>query len=455
MEEKYKWEIGQPLPILDQHSLLKHTIVEEYVRRYISTMMAPEHIPELKLTLVDGFSGGGAYLTEDGKWADGSPLLMMRAVREERMRLNLTRTITPRIVNAEYFFVDINPITTNHLKHILNAKLEERLIDLDDYRKSSVITGDFFKCLPSIAHRIHERKGGERALFVLDQYCYKDIPLREVKNILASFRASEVIMTFNVDNLVTWLSDRAENRRAVERIDLDSYIPWDELRHLKATRKSNRMWRTVLQKHLAYGIHCETGAKFITLFFVKPFGTNTWSYWLIHLANNYRAHDVMKSIHWQHRTKFGHELEPGFFILGYDANMDSVYTGIGDTFDFSEDNSKEECINGMMERFGEVIYQSDQSILLGDLFKNNIMNSPASESHLMEAIRRLHSMNDINIKSEIGKIKELSKKYKLTDTIEASKQVSIFGFYARTSEVTPSKPHPNEPPFDRNPPRKK
>ena len=71
----------------------------------------------------------------------------------------------------------------------------------------------------------------------------------------------------------------------------------------------------------------------MTLFFVKPHGTNSWGYWLIHLSNHYRAHEVMKSLHWEHATDFGHELEPGVFEFGYNANKDNEYTG-QETFEF-------------------------------------------------------------------------------------------------------------------------
>ena len=68
--------------------------------------MAPAQIPELRLSIIDGFCGGGCYVTEDGKLVDGSPLLMMRAVREARMMLNQERR-NPRNINVHYSFIDI------------------------------------------------------------------------------------------------------------------------------------------------------------------------------------------------------------------------------------------------------------------------------------------------------------------------------------------------------------
>lgn len=64
-ENKYAWRIGSPPPVLEQHSAVKHRIIENYVRNYIQTLMSQAHIPKLQLTLIDGFSGGGCYQVED------------------------------------------------------------------------------------------------------------------------------------------------------------------------------------------------------------------------------------------------------------------------------------------------------------------------------------------------------------------------------------------------------
>lgn len=383
--------------------------------------MAPAHIPELRLSIIDGFCGGGCYQTEDEALTDGSPILMMRAVREARLLLNQDRRI-PRNINVEYSFVDILPDTTRHLQHWLNAKRDENAIDLVDFKQTEIVTNDFLQSLPYLIQKVQRRKMSEHALFVLDQYSYKNIPLPEIANILRTLKGAEVVMTFNVDNLTTYLSDRAANRKPLEKIGLDAYIPWADLKLLKATQKQE--WRQTLQRHLAHGIKCETGAKFMTLFFVKPHGLNSWGYWLIHLSNEYRAHAVMKSLHWEHATEFGHELEPGIFVLGYNANKDADYTS-QQTFEFAGAASKEACINGVREHFGQTIFQLDKPTRLADLFQSCVTNSTAAENHLMEAARQLHASKNIIIVSKNGTVRRNNKTYNLSDVIEPSKQIIL------------------------------
>jgi len=231
-------------------------------------------------------------------------------------------------------------------------------------------------------------------------------------------------MTFNVDNLTTYLSDRAANRKSLENIGLDKYIPWENLKLLKTTQKQE--WRKTLQRHVANGIKSETGAKYMTLFFVKPIGLNSWGYWLIHLSNSYRAHAVMKSLHWEHATEFGHELDPGIFVLGYNANKDSDYTG-QKTFEFSGEGSREACINGVREHFGRTIYKLDKPTRLADIFQNCVTNSTAAENHLMEATRQLHASKNVVIVSKDGRTvrRSTNKTFSLNDVIEPSKQITL------------------------------
>jgi three-Cys-motif partner protein len=417
--DKYAWRVGCPPPVIEQHSVVKHRIVESYVRDYIMTLMAPARIPKLQLTLVDGFSGGGAYLAEDGSGeTDGSPLLMMRAVREARALLNLGRE-KPRELAIDFKFIDVEADTLAYLRLRLEARADEGAVDRADLARVHVSKADFLDELPRLIAGIKQRQMGERAIFLLDQYSYDKLPMKDIASILRSLKGAEVILTFNVGSLITFLSDRDANRLPMERIGLAQYIPWDEIKTLKLTQH----WRQALQRYLAHGIRTEAGARFATLFFVRPHGTNPWDYWLIHLSNRYKAHEVMKNLHWDNATEFGHELEPGVFMQGYDANRDYVYTG-QDTFDFGE-SAREACINGVREYFGQVLFSRDGPTILGDLIEDCATRSPGSTPHMMEAASNLHRSRDIVICSADGRILRPSKSYPINSVIEASRAIRL------------------------------
>src|SRR6185369_17054559 len=82
-DEHHSWDIGSPPPPILSHSLAKHRVIEQYLRLYIEVLTANLRIREFRLTLVDGFAGGGLYQDARTREArDGSPLLMLKAMRD-------------------------------------------------------------------------------------------------------------------------------------------------------------------------------------------------------------------------------------------------------------------------------------------------------------------------------------------------------------------------------------
>lgn len=419
-ENKYKWEIGGKLPILDQHSATKHKIIESYIHQYILTLMSNARIPKLHLTLVDGFSGGGAYFNEsETEIVDGSPLLMLRAVREARALLNINRGKF-RNIDIDYVFNDSDKKTLEHLKHWIDCSKQENKIDECDFSKINLYQEDFSKLLPNIVKQIKNSRQSERAIFVLDQYSYT-LPMREISYILKCLPSAEVILTFNIDSLTSFFSDTPNNRKALENINLDKYIPWQNIANLKFDIN----WKKILQGYLAEGIQLETGAKFITPFFVKPRGKNSWEYWLIHLSNHYKAHDVMKELHWEYGTEFGHELQPGIFIQGYSTKHDPEDLMGQSPIDFSE-HSKEVTIENISDHLGKKIAEHNSPIEIQQVIHHFASKSTGGTKHFNSAINRLQSTKNFIITTNSGKVRKLSKHYNSKDLIEYSPQKNFF-----------------------------
>ena len=57
--DKYEWIVGYPPPPIDPHSLVKHKIIGRYLECYIKVLMGNPRIDSLKISVVDGFAGGG------------------------------------------------------------------------------------------------------------------------------------------------------------------------------------------------------------------------------------------------------------------------------------------------------------------------------------------------------------------------------------------------------------
>lgn len=347
-DDKYSWHVGSLPPPIDPHSLVKHQIVRSYLKRYIEVLMSNVLIERLTLSIVDGFAGGGEYTAENGiGFHEGSPLIAMSAVTEQEVALNVGRK-KPRCVDAKYYFVEKEKGNFEYLHQLLGARVGASRLGRD----IELLHGTFQQRVTSIISDIRSRAGGERAIFLLDQYAYDQVPAPLLRTIFSQVRGAEVLLTFNVDSLISFLSNTTQSRMKLKEIGLDRYINWDSLDSLKAA--GGNVWRSAIQRNLAKGLVEVSGAKHYTLFYITPRGSTAWTYWLVHLSNSFKARDVMMELHWQLANHFSHYLEPDIFTLGYSTNADGTATGqdpldLGDVHHFDSVASAR-CLSVSVQR---------------------------------------------------------------------------------------------------------
>jgi three-Cys-motif partner protein len=419
--DKWEWAIGEPPPELDPHSKVKHKLVTDYLHRYVSVLMANERIPKLKLTLVDGFAGGGLY-TDGGNIAFGSPLLLLNTIAEAEAILNINRHHTPRKIDAQYHFVELEKSNIEYLRHVLVAEGHAHRIGTD----VALYQNDFEKVYRNIVAAAEARRGGHRALFLLDQYAYHDIKLPTVQYIFSRLQGAEVIMTFNVDSLITFLNDSDQFHKITRKIGLEQYIDWQAY----ATLKAQGGWRQIIQRQLAYGIWKASGAKFMTLFFVTPLGGAPWSYWLVHLSNAYKANDVMKGVHWLHGNSFGHSLEAGLFQIGYQANRDESVTGQAG-FEFIQaaafdDELHRASIDTLREQLPRIIHANSDGITFLNLMEAIANNTNATADIARASLHDHIIAKDLQAFKNGGGIRTKGTSIHDSDIIIPHKQRSFF-----------------------------
>lgn len=402
VKNKYDWKIGQQPPVLEQHSQIKHRILGDYIQDYIATLMKNPRIDQLRLTLVDGFSGGGKYRHElTGKPVDGSPFVIMKAVQAAEAALNLESRKSRRVI-SNFHFVEKEPNYLQYLKETLNAsefkdKLEQQNIHF--------YCSQFAAAAPNVIQRIRQDNAKQRTIFVLDQFGYKDVPLPTVKSIFNQLQNAEVILTFNFETLMAFLSDSHESRKVIANMGLNAHI---DLTRIEALKEAG-CYQQAIQEQLSQGIWKESGAQHITLFFISPF--EGWTYWLVHLSNVYRARDVMMKLHWKQSNDFQHHLEPGIFRLGYNAKTDVGYRGqlalnMNDRFGFDA-IARKKCVDTLSHDVPEFICLQD-SVCYGDLLNQIGSSTPASEEHILAALRNSIDSREVRIEGPDKKIKTFS-----------------------------------------------
>lgn len=415
--DKYSWAEGS-IPEIGHHSLIKHKIIYEYVEAYILTVMRNAQIPVLKMSIIDGFCGGGKYINPNGDMVDGSPYQIMYAVNSARVKLNDGR-LKERFADIDFYFIDKSKDAITSLNSYMCAESYDRNLS-NDIKKTEFICSDFSKQIPYLIDKIKRKKGGERALFILDQYAYSDVPMRHIRNILESTKAAEVILTFNVDSMRPYFSSHDNFRRAIVNADLDKFINWQALGSFSKSRIM-----AFIQAEVSKAIKLSSGAQYISPFFIKPQNEREWGYWLIHLCNNYKAHEVMKSLHWDNANYFGHELNAGIYEFGYQASKDNDLIGNKLIFTFDE-HSRQACINALQDDMGRLIFEHENKTV-GEFYESIITKTPGAEEHLNGGLQLLHLDNSIQIFNESGGERRVSKSYNRKDVIVPKRQM-FFNF---------------------------
>ncbi len=418
-KSKYSWSEFREgkYPELNKHSLVKHELISDYVTWYIETLMYKQIIPEMSFTFVDAFAGGGKYMSDENlliqtgcSFHYGSPISILYAVEAARVSINQDREKTRRVY-AEYIFLDKDPYAIDSLIYELgefkknaNIQHEDNMIHTPTVREYK----DFFdkSLIPTL-----ERFPKKRILLFLDQYAYKDVDYSDLAKIFTKYDNVEVIVNFNFTTLVNYLSDTKGNRTALKNIGLLNHIP---IEHITEIMKSDKRhgYRSV-QSLLGNAIKIQSQAKFATLFYISPEQKNNekvLSYWLVHLSNQFRAHDNMKHLHYKYANFCFHDLNPGIFNLGYDVNLDNDYVS-SKRFDFSQD-SKQESISNIVDFLAREIHSQGYKGVetISELTNRLTSRSTGTESDTHQAISKLTEDKNFIVCNKNGTIRKNSVK---------------------------------------------
>ena len=113
----YNWKNGPDF--IQQHSVAKHRILQSYLAAYFKTLVSSPNQDLLRLTLVDGFAGGGLYVHNDTReLVKGSPFIFLNATREAEYLINKDRRKPVRL-EVDYFFVEADKHAHLHLDKVL------------------------------------------------------------------------------------------------------------------------------------------------------------------------------------------------------------------------------------------------------------------------------------------------------------------------------------------------
>ena len=390
--DHHSWRIGKDPPLIRPHSLAKHRVLRAYLERYVSVLTGNPRQDQLRLTLVDGFAGGGMYLdSRSREERPGSPLLMLDAMKSAAAKAQQARS-KPFDLDVQYLFVEKKRESLEHLWQVLSkSEFGPQMAD-----RIHLLQGEFDSHVSAIIDFVKGRGPAGRAIFVLDQYWYTDVPLPTIRKILATLDNAEVILTFSTDFLIDYLSGNELTQQILEKIGID--LPSRTI----ASAKEERAWRRTIQFALHQEIPEKTGARFYTPFFIRSDDSHR-DFWLIHLSGHFRARDVMVGLHWQESTAFAHYGRSGLRMLGYDQNQDAEWTKqqMLPGFFFDETalvSSQEELLEQLPER----VYKFKGGIPFNELFAGLTNECPVTAQIMKDVLSDLASQGVIRVQDKKG-----------------------------------------------------
>lgn len=415
--KKYAWSIDDP-PEIAPHSLAKHRILREYVEEYIRVLTANPRTDCLRMTLVDGFAGGGIYRDPSSHVSHpGSPTILLDAVRTAEAAVNAMRS-KPFRVDASYFLVDRDPSALACLREVLR-----RRPGWDTERESvHVLDGSFEDHLPNIIQSIRSRGRAGRSIFVLDQYGYTAAPADLLRRIFNTLPNAEVFLTVAIGWAATYLPDL---RTAAAQLG----IPQDFLSLVAShgedgPRVDDMPTLFRLQVLLREVFATAAGSRYYTPFFIVSRKSNR-AYWFLHMANNARANDVVKTLHWRVENHFEHFGGPGLAMLGYDPKRDHALIG-QQRFGF-DDPARERTRSALVSSLaGHFAAQNASGVRFDRLFEQLCNDTPATKAMLGTAVRELCVEGELEKTGGRGEKREPATFPKDDDDIRLARQPSLF-----------------------------
>lgn len=432
-KREYQWESIDNPPIIKAHSLNKHVVTIAYLNRYLEKLYQASRT-YIRLSIIDGFAGGGIYKTEKGELEYGSPIKIMRAVREAESVL-AEKYQKKLDIRARYYFVEQDKKAVKVLHEVLE---QQELVPFDD-DLSRIIRGNVLDHWSTITQSVKSEGKTHRALFILDQYGYKDVPIFYIQNLFKELPHAEIILTFAVDWLIDYLSDkpdylqRCQNRLCVLGIE----TTLEEIVHIKKTTPAGRL---IIQDILSEELSKNCGARYFTRYFIRTAGKSHHDshrdLWLIHMSQHDIARDEMVKVHWGEANHLSLHAgfqgidDHGWGRLGYSTRLDEKLGQINLDYTFDRQKNYADSKAILLSQIPDIMWKfSEKGPFTFAMLMAEIANySPASSDLIKDVIHYLLDAKDVSIScAKTGKKRQKGSTIKFTDVITVIHKGLFFG----------------------------
>lgn len=400
------------MPAIEAHSDRKLSVIAQYLKVYFDTVVRDPRMDNLNITLVDGFSGGGLYRGPSGD-RPGSPLVILNAVFEAQIRLNEGRQ-KPLSIDAVCHFSDEQREHVEFLRDVIRSSQFADSLG----RTAHLHHSRFADILPLIIADIRRRQTKGRAIFVLDQFGYSDVPMASIRSIFDSLPKAEVILTFSIDALLNYLQEEKTPGAVVEQFGVNEAF----LRSWQEWKKGRAGGRAMAQRVLMAQMHRFSGARFFTPFMMFSTGDNRHMM-VAHLSQSQAARDKMLAVHWAFKNTFKHIGRGSLFELGYDARLE-VESALFEFSDADRGNMRQELEGELPKQIFELA--GGGPVAFGELLVHLANKTAATNQDVMTTLQRLSEAGEIETLRAEGGFKRPGSLIRVDDHLRLPRQMNLF-----------------------------
>ncbi|NVK23079.1 MAG: three-Cys-motif partner protein TcmP [Kangiellaceae bacterium] len=415
-KDNFRWKIGEPLPSIEAHTERKLEVIEQYLDIYFDTVTASRRMDNLRITIVDGFCGGGLY-QKGHETRFGSPFVLLNAVERAKVRVNEERH-KPLEISAQFYFSDANSIHMAALRDELQRSEYASRLD------NTIIlqTGKFDELLPSILTDIRKRQRQGRSFFVLDQWGYTDVPIQSLQKIFSNLQKPEAILTFSIDALLNYLRKDGTGLDGLKQFGVNpAFVSmWQEL------KDDENFGRATAQRSIMEAIRHNSGAQFFTPFMMYSKTDKRWML-LAHLSKHQAARDKMLSVHWDQQNHFQHIGKGSLFEMGFDHRL---FESKDSLFSFRQDDERKLLKELEDELPARVMDSMVDNVLAVDQLLSQIGNLTAAKNNMIfDVLQKLVGEGELQIIKKDGGRKKASTLIEVSDKLVRPEQPLLFSKY--------------------------
>lgn len=265
---------------------------------------------------------------------------------------------------------------------------------------------------PAIKARINSA-GCSNVFFNLDQCGYKFVTSQVIRDIMTSWKRAEVLLTFMISTILTYLSPDKDKSRVPLEPEVQSRI--DAIKADQGLLKKSN-WLGVCEK-IVFD-HLRECAVFVSPFSIA--NPNGWHYWLMHFATTYRARQVYNDVLHSDGLSQAHFGKSGLRMLAYDP-----LAGSGQLYLF-DGKSRARAIDSLNEDIPRFIAESGDSLSVEEFYTAAYNETPAHSDDIHKSIIECR---DIEVITPNGGRRREPHAIAVGDTLKLKSQKSFtFGF---------------------------